>query len=70
MYGPYIEQQFTHIEFENEQLKRKLETRRLFEANPRQDQERPRRSLVSIFGRFVPRLDLRTPASRSPEVPC
>jgi hypothetical protein len=70
MYGPYIEQQFSHIEFENEQLKRKLETRRWFEAEPQHKQERTRRSLVSIFGRFIPRLDVRTPASRSPEVPC
>ena len=70
MYGPYIEQQFSHIEFENEQLKRKLETRRLHEAAPQQKQERTRRSLVSIFGRFAPRLDVRTTASRSPEVPC
>ena len=70
MYGPHIEQQFSHIEFENEQLKRKLETRRLLEAEQQQAQANPPRPLVRVLARFLPRLDLRTPASRSPEVPC
>jgi hypothetical protein len=65
MYGPAIEKEFHHVTFENEQRRRTLETRRLLEAE-RQHQERPRRSLVDIFGRIVPRLDLRTPAGRSP----
>ncbi len=32
MYGPHIEKQFAHIEFENEQLRRKVATQRLIEA--------------------------------------
>jgi hypothetical protein len=64
MYGASIEKDFQHITLENEQSKRTLETRRLLEGDW-QHQARPRRSLVEIFGRFLPRLDQRIPAGRS-----
>ncbi len=69
MYGASIETDFQHIEFENEQLKRRLEVRRLFEAGEQQPQQRSRHSLVRILGGFVSPFDLRAPASRSPVVP-
>jgi hypothetical protein len=69
MYGAAIETDFQHIAFENEQLKRKLETRRLLETGEQPSQKRPRRSLVHVFGRLVPRLDLRIPIGRSPITP-
>jgi hypothetical protein len=69
MYGASIETDFQHIEFESEQMKRKLERRRLLEAGEQHPRQRPRRSLVNIFGRFVPRLELRASAGRSPVTP-
>jgi hypothetical protein len=51
MHGPHIEQQFQHFAFEHEQLQRKMATRRLFETE-QLHQERPRRSLVDLFGRY------------------
>ena len=69
MYGAAIETDFQHIEFEREQLKRTLERRRLLEAGEQQPQQRPRGSLVQLFGRFVPGIDLRVPAGRSPVTP-
>ncbi len=67
MYGASIEKDFQHIAFENEQLKRKMATRSLLEAE--RQQQRPRRSVVDIFGRLAARLDLRTPVGRSPVTP-
>ena len=55
MYGASIETDFQHIAFENEQLKRKLETRRLIDAECRTQVSR-RRSLAEIFGRIVSEL--------------
>ena len=68
MYGGSIEQDFPHIAFEQEQLRRTFEMQRLFEANQPQVQ-RPRRSLADIFGRLTPRFSLRTPGRRSPGTP-
>lgn len=68
MYGPFIESQFQHIEFENEQLKRRLETLRLLETE-HESQARPRRSLARIFGWLAPRPELRIPFGRSPLTP-
>jgi hypothetical protein len=68
MYGASIEQDFPHIAFEREQLKRKLEMRQLLEADqPRR--QRPRRSLAAIFGRLTPRFDVRTRGRQSPVTP-
>ena len=69
MYGAAIETELQHIAFQNEQLKRKLETRRLLETGEQPLQNRPRRALVHFFGRLVPRLDLRIPIGRSPITP-
>lgn len=69
MYGAAIETEFQHIEFENEQMKRRLELRRLFEPGEQPSRERPARFLVHFFGQFVPRLDLRASAGRSTVVP-
>jgi hypothetical protein len=69
MYGASIETDFQHIEFESEQMKRRLEMQRLFETGEQRPQQRPRRSLVHIFGRLAPRLDLRASVGRSPVVP-
>lgn len=69
MYGAAIETDFQHIEFESEQMKRRLEMRRLFETDQQHPQRRPRHSLVHLFGRLVPRLNLRGTAGRSPVVP-
>jgi hypothetical protein len=68
MFGPFIETQFQHIEFENELLNRRLETLRLFETE-HESQARPRRSLARIFGRLAPRPELRAPFGRSPLAP-
>jgi hypothetical protein len=68
MYGGSIEQDFPHIAFEQEQLRRTFEMQRLFEAN-RPQVQRPRRSLADIFGRLTPRFSLRTPGRRSPVTP-
>jgi hypothetical protein len=69
MYGASIETDFQHIEFENEHMQRRLEIRRLLETGEQRPQPRPRRSLVHMFGRLVPRFDLRGTAGRSPVVP-
>ena len=69
MYGASIETDFQHIEFENEQLKRRLEMWRLLETGEQRPQQRPRRSLVNTFGRLVSRLDRRASVGRSPVVP-
>jgi hypothetical protein len=68
MYGASIELDFPHIAFEQEQLRRKFEMHRLFEANQPQVQ-RPRRSLATIFGRLAPRIEVRSPGRRSPVIP-
>jgi hypothetical protein len=68
MYGASIEKDFQHSRFENEKRKRRLETRSLLETEE-QRQQRPRRSLVAIFGRFAPQLHLHAPAGRSPVTP-
>jgi hypothetical protein len=67
MYGASIEKDVQHIAFEQQQLKRRLEMQRLLDDE--QIDQRSRRSLVDIFGRFTPRLALRTPAGRSPVTP-
>jgi hypothetical protein len=69
MYGASIETDFQHIEFEHEQLQRRLELRRLLETGEHHPAQRPRRSLAHLFGRLVPRLDLRRATGRSPVVP-
>ena len=68
MYGASIERDFPHIAYEQEQLRRKLEMRRMFEADQPQ-QQRPRRSLAAIFGRITPRIDVRTPGRQSSVIP-
>lgn len=68
MYGASIEQDFPHIAFEQEQLKRKLEVQRLIDANQPRPQH-PRRSLAAIFGRITPQLDTRAMGKQSPVVP-
>lgn len=68
MYGASIEQDFPHIAFEREQLRRKLEMRQLLEADQPQ-RRRSRRSLAAIFGRLTPRFDVRIAGRRSPATP-
>lgn len=65
MYGASIEQDFPHIAFEQEQLRRQFELHRLFEANQPQPQ-RARRSLADILGQLASRIDVRIPGKRSP----
>src|SRR5690349_3654810 len=65
MYGASIELDFPHIAFEQEQLRREFEMRRLFDANQPQAQ-RPRRSVADIFGRLTPRFTLRSLDRPSP----
>jgi hypothetical protein len=68
MYGGSIEQDFPHIAFEQEKLRRTFELQRLFEANQPQP-EHPRRSLADLFGQFASRFTLRSSDRRSPVTP-
>ena len=67
MYGAAIETAFQHIEFEREQLRRKLEMRRLLEVE--QQPQRSRRSLAAVFSRITPRFDVRIADRRSTVTP-
>jgi hypothetical protein len=64
MYGASIEQDFPHIAYEQEQLRRKFELQRLFDAN-QPPVQRPRRSFGAIVGQFASRLSLRSSGRRS-----
>jgi thiosulfate dehydrogenase [quinone] large subunit len=65
MFGPSVERDFPHIAYEQDQLRRKFELQRLFDANQPQVQ-RPRRSIADIFGRLTPRCTLRSSDRRAP----
>lgn len=65
MFGPSVERDFPHIAYEQDQLRRKFELQRQFDAN-QPPVQRPRRSLADIFGRLIPRLSLRSSGRRSP----
>ena len=68
MFGGSIEQDFPHIAFEQEQLRRTFELQRMFDAS-QPPVQRSQRSFGDIFGRLTPRFSLRTPGRRSPFTP-